>query len=128
MKKQVTAYGFLLLLISCSSTQLNEIDQQRDTGSDKEIVLLKVSDDSRCPEGVQCVWAGEATMELASYQGSAIIEKKVFVINRDSNEEITQWLSTHLAPRKEKLKGFRLVPYPKEGIVIQPQDYKIELY
>ena len=51
--------------------------------------FLRVTNDSRCPVGVDCVWAGDAT-----------------VIIRVGREEIG--LHTGLAPREAVRRGFRV--------------------
>nr|WP_294933617.1 hypothetical protein [uncultured Flavobacterium sp.] len=127
MKKGITICSLGFLLMGCASAQINEIDQKLDKQSDKEIVLVKVLNDSRCPEGVQCIWAGEVTIEVAAYENNKIVEQTQFVVNYNNAEEIKAWFSTHLPARKEKLKGISVVPYPKDGVIIQPQDYKIIL-
>lgn len=114
-------------LFGCSSAQINEIDQRADNKSDKEIVLVKVTNDSRCPEGVTCIWAGEVIIEVAAYESSKIVEQTQFVVNRKNMEEIISWFEKHLPARKEKLKGLSVVPYPKDGVLINPEEYKIIL-
>lgn len=127
MKNLVLAYSFILLLMGCACAQVNEVDRKLDKKEGKEIVLLKVLSDSRCPEGVQCIWAGEVTIELAAYNNNKMIEQVQFVVNRHTAEEIVAWFEKHLPERKEKLKRVNVVPYPKEGVQLKQEDYKITL-
>ncbi|WP_442787369.1 hypothetical protein [Flavobacterium suncheonense] len=126
--KKIAALGFLFaLLMGCASASKNEINQQLDSQSGKEVVLVRVLNDSRCPEGVQCVWAGEVTIEVAVYENKKLSEQTQFTLNAQSADEVKAWFEQHLPPSKEKLKAVSVAPYPKEGVTIQPEEYKIVL-
>ncbi len=43
-----------------------------DIGPNATLTFVKVVGDSRCPQGVQCIWAGEVTIALKIAVGSAI--------------------------------------------------------
>ncbi|WP_300565509.1 hypothetical protein [Flavobacterium sp.] len=118
-----------VLMNSCASAQKNdtEINQKLDSKSDKEIVLVKVIDDSRCPEGVQCIWAGEVTIDVAAYENKKIVEQVQFTINRSSIEDIKTWFTKHLPSKKDTLKEIEVVPYPKAEVPRKPEDYYIKL-
>ena len=116
------------LVLSCAGTKNpNEIDQKLDGKSGKQVVLVKVLNDSRCPEGVQCVWAGEVTIEVAVYDNKTLSEQTQFTLNPQSAESVKAWFEKHLPPTDEKLKGVSVAPYPKEGVTINPDDYTIVL-
>ncbi|MEW5676647.1 hypothetical protein ABGT15_10065 [Flavobacterium enshiense] len=129
MKKIFAVMIFAFLMSHCASLpeSLNEINQKLDSKAVEEIVLVKVIDDSRCPEGVQCVWAGEVTVEVAAYKNKKLVEQTQFTLNKDHIEEMKYWLIKYLPKRSETLKNISVLPYPKEGMVILPQDYKIVL-
>ena len=56
------------------------------TGTGARITFNRVADDSRCPVDVQCVWAGDAKIELTiSGQGGAS-DPKVISITSPNNE------------------------------------------
>jgi len=130
MKKIIAFIGFVFLLHGCASAQKGneEINQKLDSKSDKEIVLIKVISDSRCPEGVQCVWAGEVTIEVAAYENKKLIEQKTFAIgqNPEALEEVKSWFSKHSVSNQE-LKEVSVLPYPKEGVQVKTEEYKIKL-
>lgn len=119
----------LLLLLSSCSAQKNstEIRQEPASKSGKEIVLVKVMDDSRCPEGVQCIWAGEVTIIVAAYENKNLVEQVQFTINPNTVEEVNAWFTEHLPPADKNRRGINVLPYPKEGVQIKPQDYYIKL-
>lgn len=127
MKKRLSFYSAVVLLSGCASVPNNEINQKLDSASAKEIVLVKVLEDSRCPEGVQCVWAGEVTVEVAAYENKKLVDQSQFTFNLKNEQEIIKWFGTHLPEKQQELKSVSVVPYPKEGVEIKPQDYKIVL-
>ena len=47
--------------------------ESADLGSRRSLKFLRVQNDSRCPKGAQCVWAGEVTLafELTTSEGSS---------------------------------------------------------
>jgi len=129
MKKVILFCSFILILNSCASAQKNndEINQKLDSKSNKEIVLVKVIDDSRCPEGVQCIWAGEVTIEVAAYENRKLIEQVRFTINSKNNEEAKKWFVQHSSENTATLKEISVLPYPKEGVSVKLDDYYIKL-
>ncbi|ESU29892.1 hypothetical protein FLJC2902T_03720 [Flavobacterium limnosediminis JC2902] len=129
MKSKIVICCILFLMVACSSAKKsdNTINQKLDSKTDKEIVLVKVSNDSRCPEGVECVWAGEVTFEVAAYENGKILEQMQFTLNQNTAEEIRAWFVLHLPENNKELKAIGVVPYPKEGMKIQPKDYYIQL-
>jgi len=128
MKKYISLVIATLSLIGCASAQNdNTINQKLDSKSDKEIVLVKVIDDSRCPEGVQCIWAGEVTIEVAAYENKKIVEQVQFTVNTKSKEEIVSWFTKHLPTQTNQLKGISILPYPKDGDTRKLEDYFIKL-
>lgn len=113
-----------LLLILCatvlSAQQTGEPAQQRDArvkdgilikqgkeakvdGEDLKISFVSVADDSRCPEGATCVWAGNA---------------RAHFVARNSKDECAEFdLNTHLQPveydfGKYKISLAQLAPHP----------------
>lgn len=73
----------------------------------------KLVEDSRCPDGVTCVWAGNAEI----------------VIKLDDREAR---LNTHLRPKKANLSAYSLKlvslnPYPEHNVDIEKEDYTAEL-
>ena len=69
--------------------------------------------DSRCPQGVVCVWAGNAEVILEA-----------------SKNEIA--LNTALDPKEQVVRDYNIqlrdvIPYPKAGAELKPEDYSIEI-
>lgn len=81
---------------------------------DVEVTFSSVTEDSRCPVDVTCVWAGRAVVALAISAGSGASTIEL---------EVGQW---------REVEGLRLAataldPQPREGQEIPPEDYRLEL-
>ncbi|HEX2722464.1 MAG TPA: hypothetical protein VHM24_06065 [Gemmatimonadaceae bacterium] len=73
-----------------------------------------VSNDSRCPADVQCVWAGNATVR--------------FSVTRADGSSVESTLNTTLEPRVVTFDGFTLTlvalkPTPRAGKPVPAADY-----
>jgi hypothetical protein len=83
-----------------------------------DVFLSRVTDDSRCPEDVTCVWSGNALAELD------------VSIGRGPSERIS--LNSHVEPRSVEWRGvvFRNVdvrPHPLTTVAIDPNAYYVEI-
>ncbi len=77
-----------------------------------------ISQDSRCPRGVLCVWAGEVKCEVTiTYQYSS---SKITLVQPGLTE-----------PSSETYQGYRFTysvePYPEAGKQIPDSDYRLNL-
>lgn len=86
-------------------------------GADFTMVLAAVREDSRCPEGVNCVWAGSVGAEL--------------VFCGPKSEKAAR-LNTNAAPRVLKYRGryiriLKVSPPRVEGRELKPADYVLTL-
>ena len=84
------------------------------TGADVTVRFESVASDSRCPTGVQCVWAGNAVVRAVLSQGS-----KAFGAE----------LNTTLEPRSVPYLDYTvalvsLTPQPAQGSAIDPSQYE----
>ncbi|HJU57087.1 MAG TPA: hypothetical protein VJ715_21050 [Pyrinomonadaceae bacterium] len=78
------------------------------------VTFNRVVEDSRCPQGVQCVWAGNAKVMLR--------------LSKARRRASTMSLNTGLDPKQAAYRGYevrlvKLDPYPKEGKTIRKRDY-----
>jgi hypothetical protein len=85
---------------------------------DIEVELRAVEADSRCPSDVNCVWAGDAAVQVA--------------VTPSSGDAQTFQLHTLLDPKSATIGEARvelldLAPYPKSGVHIEPQAYRATL-
>ena len=79
-----------------------------------KITFASVAEDSRCPEGVTCVWAGNA--------------KIVLRLSKSGRRAATMRLNTGLEPKQDDYRGYdvklvSLNPYPKEGVGNKKRKY-----
>jgi hypothetical protein len=87
-------------------------------GADLRIAFLGVTEDSRCPEGAMCIWAGNASLRMSA---------------RTSQGEATVFsLNTNLPPREfdfgaYRIKLVRLTPHPSIHAELKPSKYAAEL-
>ena len=78
-----------------------------------------VSQDSRCPIGVQCVWAGDAAVELTLEKPPAAAETRTLHTSGRFDRE------TDYAGLVVRLVS--LEPNPRDGATIAPEDYRVTL-
>ena len=78
-----------------------------------------VTEDSRCPAGVQCVWAGDAVVELTLEKPPTAADRRLLHTNgRFARETEYAGLIVRLVA---------LEPQPREGATIAPGDYRLKL-
>lgn len=80
-------------------------------GSAITVSLVRVPSDSRCPQDVVCVWAGNAEVVLGIRLGKAMPTEHT--------------VNTSLQPRSVDVAGYRvhldsLTPYPRAGSETPP--------
>ena len=92
--------------------RVGEQAQIREAGL--RITFSRVADDSRCPQGVTCIWAGNGRVRLKASRGAG----------RDKDVQ----LNTGIEPKHGRVGEYevRLVslsPYPREGARIKRDEY-----
>lgn len=80
--------------------------------------LKNVVSDSRCPENVTCIWAGEVTAIVEVYQDKKFVEENKITFNFKNREENIAWFSKHY---QRQIKSVDVGPYPKEGVTVKPK-------
>jgi hypothetical protein len=83
-------------------------------GERLRVTFSRVAEDSRCPEGVTCVWAGNARVVLK--------------LSKGRRRASTMTLNTGMDPKRGAYRGYevklvKLDPYPKEKRRIRRRDY-----
>ncbi len=91
-----------------------------------QMVLKELISDSRCPEGVNCIWAGEVTVLVSVYKNKKFIEDKTISISIPKTDENTAILSKYM-PSSQKIKSVDIFPYPKKGVVLDAKSYYIRI-
>ena len=81
--------------------------------------FVEVSNDSRCPSGVICVWRGEVTSILEITYLDSSYTKTI------TQPGLTQHMSTDVF--KEYEISHNVLPYPKSGREIKADEYRLQL-
>jgi hypothetical protein len=93
--------------------------------NDYAIVINKIISDSRCPEGTNCIWAGELAMELSIWKNNEIKETLELTFSPHNTEENRAWFGKYI-PNNKKLIKYIISP-SKTETPIALKEYKIEL-
>jgi hypothetical protein len=78
------------------------------------IKLLRVFDDSRCPTGVTCIWAGTVNVEIESFDGATTTRQ-------------TLALGKAFKTKNQNISFISATPYPKQDVTISEKDYVVTL-
>ncbi len=82
--------------------------------TDLKVEFLAVVEDSRCPEGVDCIHAGNATVRVKVT--SKLGEPQIFTFNTMRSDETFEF-------ERYEFSLIALDPYPKEGVEMKKEDY-----
>lgn len=92
---------------------------------DLEFKFVAVESDSRCPKGVQCVWAGEAIVLVDVFKNGKKTEQKRLVFSPTS--QLQNALGNLFSSESLKVSGLNIAPYPESGSKIKIENYYIQL-
>jgi hypothetical protein len=90
-----------------------------------QLVLKSVVNDSRCPEGVECIWAGEIELVMSIYKNTKLIKTENVLVSGKDYEKSLAWFEQYYP--KNKIKELQVLPYPKEGETHDFKDYYIKI-
>lgn len=129
MKKLIIVF-ILLVFVACKSAKQNANEvvltsKNEVVTNEYAIVINNIISDSRCPEGTNCIWAGELVMELSVWKNKEIKETVILTFSPNSNEENSAWFGKYI-PQNKKLKQYKISPSKTEK-ELELKDYKIEL-
>jgi hypothetical protein len=86
------------------------------------LVLKQVVSDSRCPEGVTCVWQGEVVFVVSVYKDKKLVADETFTSKE--REQNLEAFSKYLG---KKVTSVGVFPYPQEGVKIDPKNYTLKI-
>jgi hypothetical protein len=92
---------------------------------DLEFKFVAVESDSRCPKGVQCIWAGEAVVLIDVIKNGKKMEEKRIVFSPTA--QLQNVLGNLFSSETLKITGFNIAPYPEHKNKIKTADYYIML-
>jgi len=87
----------------------------------KTITFLEVLEDSRCPKGVECIWAGEVKILISIEEKGLPTEKKELIFGTSQPSEIETDLTLELPNYVLKFVGIQ--PYPQATESIKAEEY-----
>lgn len=109
-----------------AATESTVISANGSTGTkDYQLKIKEIISDSRCPEGVNCVWAGEIKLVVSISKGKKLLEETALSITSNQFKENVAWFSKYLPNDKEAIKSIVVLPHPKKGISKDLKDYSI---
>ncbi|MCI0558257.1 MAG: hypothetical protein MN733_07155 [Nitrososphaera sp.] len=121
-----------LILLGCASVPKADVQAQLDepfilkAGQtaylQSENILLKfveVSEDSRCPSDVVCVWAGRVTATVQVQKGSGPLQ--TLNLTSEGGIEVVEEFNGY------EVSLMKLDPYPKSTAPIKASDYSAKL-
>jgi len=88
-------------------------------GDHVRITFEGVGDDSRCPEGAECVWEGNAVVRLEYIAPDS--PPIGFRLNT------ARTLTRDTTIQRHRIELVSLTPYPKTETGVRPSDYRAEL-
>lgn len=79
-----------------------------------KVTFVEMVEDSRCPEGVNCIWAGNGKIKITLKKGS--------------HKSVSFELNTMSEPKSYSCQGYeitlvKLDPYPKHDVPTRKRDY-----
>ena len=89
-------------------------------GEQLQITFLEISEDSRCPRNVTCVWEGRAVAVIEVFQGDTA--QQIMLTEQGISE-----LSAKESFEEYEFQ-YRILPYPEKAEVqISPDEYRLML-
>ena len=91
------------------------------------LVLKQVTTDSRCPQGLNCIWMGEAQALVAVYNKKKLVEEILITFSPKNTLENNAFFAKYGKEKYKNIQNVLLVPYPKKDVKIKPKDYYIKI-
>lgn len=123
MKTVFLSIAFLAsIFVMCQSAQAQtnqeltlQVGKQKKAFKNKLVIqFVSVLEDSRCPEDVDCVWAGNAKVQIR--------------VRKLNGTWKTLEINSNLEPQSQRFEGYEiklksLTPNPKVNVKIKPETY-----
>ena len=87
--------------------------------------LKEVTSDSRCPEGVQCIWAGEVQTVILVYKDKKMLEETKLTVSPNNNEEAIKFFTKYYVGKK--IKAIYVLPFPIKDKILDKKQYHLEI-
>ena len=126
------SFLLLFLLFSFSVFAQESLQKQIKITQKKSLVrkgysfqLKEVTSDSRCPQGTQCIWAGEVQTVILVYKDKKKVEETKLTISPNNNDEAIAFFKKYY-PKKNS-KSVTIFPFPKKKKKTNPSAYYLEI-
>lgn len=122
-----------VLLAACSSTKFDAdvliIDATDKSAINNELSfkIEKIISDSRCPEGVQCVRAGEVKLTIGVYESDSETEEVDLVIDYRNFEQNKTFFESKIPLKNKKIEAIQILPNRIAGKNIEENEYQLKL-
>jgi hypothetical protein len=124
MKKLLIVLFFLNFFFAFAQTEIKITPKKCIPKKGFHLKLKSVLNDSRCPEGTTCIWAGEVSVVVEVYNDKKFVEEKTLTFNSKNREENNSWFATYYP---KKIKSASVLPYPKERVVVKDKKKYIKI-
>lgn len=94
---------------------------------DLSFKIEEIPSDSRCPEGVNCVWAGEVHLLLGAYEKNLKTEEIELKINHQNFTENKSFFETKIPLENKKIESIEILPNRVAGENIEEKEYQLKL-
>lgn len=89
--------------------------------------LKEIVSDSRCPEGTNCIWAGEVSIIVSYYRDGKFIEDQTIVFSHKNEVENKEWFASRVPEKYQKVTNVSVFPYPKNGNTLNTKKYYVKV-
>ena len=120
MKNLVVLIMFVLS-ISCASQQI----ETHKLSEEYSFKIKEIISDSRCPEGVSCLWAGELELLLSIYKEGVFYKDEALIISFKNFSENKSILERYTSTKK--IKSIEVLPIKKQGVEISLENYSLKI-
>jgi hypothetical protein len=135
MKKIIFAFATAALLIACNGNdddiktvpigaaftlKVNQTAEIETNGM--KITLLEITDDSRCPNNVECFWEGRVLAEFR-----VTLEDEEVIRTLTDNPSGDPGLSSEFEAFGHLVKLVEVTPYPETTAAIPQKDYRVNI-
>jgi len=128
-RARLIACGLLLASAGCAGVQTAAIVEPGASftlapgetatvrGTDARLTFKRVTEDSRCPVDVTCVWAGDARIEVTISRNGAADDTRILSITPPKHEAVVGNL---------RIRFVSLAPTPRQADANVPRKYRAE--
>lgn len=127
--KKIIGLLIVVLWFGCASKKVEgkaEVSKQTNKLSEEFSFKIKeIVSDSRCPEGVNCVWAGEVELVISIYKENVFYKEESLTINFKNTLENKSILEKYTSTKT--IKTIEVLPEKKQGVEIKLEDYILKI-